>query len=81
MSRVAISAGSGLVLAVMLALAATYTDSSVAAAVVRPFALLGFVVVNQHQGSVAFSIAAMFVVFTIAIWVLLASVNALRRQR
>lgn len=81
MRSACVSGGIGLTLAVVLALAATYTTSPVALSIVRPFAILGFVVVNRHQGSLLFSVAAMFVAFSIVAWLFIAVMNrVLHRQ-
>ena len=47
-----------------LALAATYSSSPLAQKLAAPFGLVGFVLGNQHQGSVPISVVAMLITFT-----------------
>jgi hypothetical protein len=73
MKTAPLSMSIGLAGSLLLAAAATYTSSPIAQRIARPFALLGFVVVNRHQGSLLFSMAAMFVVFSAVAWLFIAA--------
>ena len=75
MRSLAISVVVGFVLTAFLGLTATFTDTPAIRAVVRPFALVGFVLVNSHQGSLVVSLTAMFLVFTLGTWALVAIVR------